>query len=202
MWILGSGFGPPISTALGESHFPAMTTIPPALRDDRVATRAIRWGSGHHEAFQEQLRRTIALSVYVDELPDEANRVELDPTIADEVGIPGVKLFFKRSENTKKMFAFGTERLKEIMASAGATNTSSELLTAAPGHYLGTARMGDDPSRSVVDKWGRAHDVKNLFVIDGSVFTTAGAVAPTSTIHAIALRTADYIKTNARSLLT
>jgi choline dehydrogenase-like flavoprotein len=62
--------------------------------------------------------------------------------------------------------------------------------------------MGSDPQRSVVDQWGRAHDVKNLFIIDGSVFTTGGSLVPTSSIHAIALRTADYIKNNARNLLT
>ena len=60
-------------------------------------------------------------------------------------------------------------------------------------HLLGTARMGDDPGTSVVDRWGQAHDADNLFVIDGSVFVTSGAVNPTPTIQAIALRTADYI---------
>ena len=62
--------------------------------------------------------------------------------------------------------------------------------------------MGSDPARSVVDKWGRAHDVKNLFVIDGSVFTTSGVGGPTSTIQANALRVADYIKNNSKQLLT
>jgi choline dehydrogenase-like flavoprotein len=62
--------------------------------------------------------------------------------------------------------------------------------------------MGIDPQRSVVNGWGRAHDVKNLFVIDGSVFTTGGSLVPTSSIQAIALRTAEYIKNNSRTLLT
>ena len=55
--------------------------------------------------------------------------------------------------------------------------------------------------KSVVNKYGRAHDVENLFIIDGSVFTTTGAVVPTATIQALALRTTDYIKSNARTLL-
>ena len=71
----------------------------------------------------------------------------------------------------------------------------------AIGHYLGTARMGDDPETSVVDRWGRSHDVRNLFIIDGSVFVTSGTTGPTSTIGAIALRTADYVADNARHLL-
>ena len=54
--------------------------------------------------------------------------------------------------------------------------------------------MGDDPATSVVDRWGRSHDVSNLFIIDGSIFTTSACINPTSTIEALALRTADYLK--------
>ena len=61
-------------------------------------------------------------------------------------------------------------------------------------HGTGTCRMGDDPATSVVDRWGRAHDVPNLFIVDGSLMVTSAAVNPTSTIQALALRTADYIK--------
>ena len=67
-------------------------------------------------------------------------------------------------------------------------------------HLLGTARMGNDPEKSVVNKWGRAHDVKNLFIIDGSVFVTSGAVNPTTTIQAIALYVADHMKKNLANL--
>ncbi len=59
---------------------------------------------------------------------------------------------------------------------------------------MGTARMGTDPERSVVNEWGRSHDVKNLFIVDGSIFVTAGAVNPTSTIQALALYVADAMK--------
>lgn len=65
------------------------------------------------------------------------------------------------------------------------------LLRESGWHIMGTARMGDDPASSVVDWWGRAHDVANLYVVDGSVFVTSGGVNPTSTIMALALRTAD-----------
>ncbi len=66
---------------------------------------------------------------------------------------------------------------------------------------LGTARMGDDPQTSVVDRWGRAHDVPNLLIIDGSVFTTSACINPTSTIEALALRTADWVKGEGRAIL-
>jgi choline dehydrogenase-like flavoprotein len=86
------------------------------------------------------------------------------------------------------------------MRAAGATSVRGEYATSAPGHYLGTARMGVDTEQSVVDKWCRAHDVRNLFIIDGSVFVSSGTRVPTSTIQAIAVRTADYIKSNAGKL--
>ena len=65
---------------------------------------------------------------------------------------------------------------------------------------MGTARMGRDPATSVVNERGQAHDVKNLFIVDGSVFVTAGAVNPTSTIQALALYVADSIKKNIETL--
>ncbi|MGO4831210.1 GMC family oxidoreductase, partial [Rhizobiaceae sp. 2RAB30] len=67
-------------------------------------------------------------------------------------------------------------------------------------HLLGTARMGTDPRTSVVNEWGRSHDVKNLFVVDGSVFVTSGGVNPTSTIQAIALYICDQIKSRIHDL--
>ena len=61
-------------------------------------------------------------------------------------------------------------------------------------HLLGTARMGRDPEHSVVNEWGRSHDVKNLFIVDGSILVTCGGANPTSTIQALALYIADSIK--------
>ena len=67
---------------------------------------------------------------------------------------------------------------------------------------MGTARMGDDPKTSVVDRWGGSHDVKNLFIIDGSIWVTAGGLNPTPTIQSLALRTADYLKGEGRYRVT
>ena len=61
------------------------------------------------------------------------------------------------------------------------------------GHFMGTTRMGDDPAESVVDRWGFAHDVPNLGIIDGSVFVTSSGMNPTATIAALALRTAEHL---------
>jgi len=88
-----------------------------------------------------------------------------------------------------------------VFETAGATDIYVDPLMRQSGwHLMGTARMGEDSSNSVVDKWGQAHDVDNLFIIDGSVFVTGAAVNPTPTIQALALRTADYIIANRNDL--
>ena len=92
------------------------------------------------------------------------------------------------------MIRFNLDRMHEAHQAAGAISTVERgLWRDQPGHLLGTARMGTDPSTSVVDRFGRAHDVSNLFIVDGSVFVTAGAMNPTSMICALALRTAEHI---------
>jgi choline dehydrogenase-like flavoprotein len=88
-----------------------------------------------------------------------------------------------------------------VLAASGAKDTVVEApLKPAGWHLMGTARMGSDPKTSVVNSWGRAHDVKNLFLIDGSIFVTAAAVNPTNTIQALALHVADTMKRNLANL--
>lgn len=90
------------------------------------------------------------------------------------------------------MLDHGAARAAEVLKAAGAI----EIID--PGnnnmaHLMGTARMGRNPSRSVVNTWNQAHDIPNLFIVDGSSFTTGAGVNPTSTIGALALRGADGI---------
>ena len=100
------------------------------------------------------------------------------------------------------MLAHGVARAKEVLEAAGAAVHARESpLRAAGWHLMGTARMGTDPETSVVNEWGRCHDVRNLFIVDGSVFVTSGAVNPTSTIQAFALYIADTIKKNLADLM-
>jgi len=99
------------------------------------------------------------------------------------------------------MLEHGVARAREVLEAAGAKRVFVESpLRVAGWHLMGTARMGNDPERSVVNEWGRCHDVRNLFVIDGSIFVTAGAVNPTCTIQALALWIADAIKKNLANL--
>jgi choline dehydrogenase-like flavoprotein len=93
------------------------------------------------------------------------------------------------------MLEHAMARGTEILQAAGARDIVAEApLPHAGWHLMGTARMGTDPARSVVNEWGRSHDVKNLFIVDGSIFVTSGGVNPTATIQALALYVADNIK--------
>ena len=104
------------------------------------------------------------------------------------------KLTYRVDANAQKLLDFGIRTNTEVLKEAGATEIITVPLVGSAGfHLLGTARMGDDPGNSVVNGTGQAHDFDNLWIVDGSVFVTAGALNPTSTIQAIALRAADYM---------
>lgn len=156
-----------------------------------------RWGKALHELAHYTGRSTI-WSAVIDDLPEESNEVVLDHAALDSSGLPGAKLNYRRSENTDRMAEFMNVRMMEAHIAAGAVRTLTAPLTES-GHLLGTARMGNDPSRSVVDAFGRSHDVPNLFIADGSVMVTGGSVNPTAAIAALSLRTASHVAETARS---
>ena len=161
----------------------------------------IPWGKGHHEAFSRYFDHVASVGVLCEDLPEAHNRVTLDPELVDSDGIPAPKITYTMSENSQRMLEHGLDRAQEVLEAAGAIETHrSGLMRQAGWHNLGTARMGNDPRASVVNAWGRAHDVRNLFVIDGSVFVTSGGVNPTSTIQALALYIADTMKKNLANL--
>jgi choline dehydrogenase-like flavoprotein len=160
------------------------------------------WGAKHRESFDKQFGRNAVIAVIGEDLPELHNQVTIDPELTDSDGIPAPKVTYKMSENSTKLMAHGVAKATEVMEAAGAVEVGvNPLLRRGGWHLLGTARMGTDASKSVVDSTGRSHDVKNMFIIDGSVFVTAGAVNPTPTIQAIALHVADQFKQNSRHLL-
>jgi choline dehydrogenase-like flavoprotein len=114
--------------------------------------------------------------------------------VTDSSGIPAPEIHYTMADNARRMLDFHIERAKESMDAAGAYKIEVDRLMRYSGwHLLGTARMGDDPRTSVLDRWNRTHDVPNLYVVDGSCFVTSSGVNPTSTIVAIALRAADHM---------
>lgn len=152
------------------------------------------WGDDHHRRVRERFGHCLSWGIFGEDLPDTRNRVELDPENVDSAGLPGAGITYSVSENSRRLLRFHVERAKESLLEAGATSVDSlTVMRSAGWHLLGTARMGTDPATSVVDPWGRAHDVGNLYVVDGSVFVTAGGVNPTNTISSLALRIADRL---------
>jgi choline dehydrogenase-like flavoprotein len=147
------------------------------------------WGEQFHDRVAERLGRSVGWGIIAEDLPSEENRIVLDPDSADEAGIPGVKVLYRTSDNSRKLLAFNIERAKESLLAAGARDVVvAPQLRESGWHLLGTAKMGDDPATSVVDRWGRTHDVPNLYVFDGSTWPTSSGTTPTATIAAMALR--------------
>ena len=164
--------------------------------------KPISWGQGHHKDFDERISKLIPLAALVEDLPELHNEVVLDDSLTDSSGIPAPKVNYKISDNSKKALDYSIERCTEVLEASGAHKIlANPLLKRAGWHLLGTTRMGTDPKNSVVNKFGGSHDIKNLFVIDGSLFVTSGAVNPTSTLQAITLFIADNLKRNARNLI-
>jgi choline dehydrogenase-like flavoprotein len=146
------------------------------------------WGWGMRRVMMDY-NHWAALGVLGEILPWPDNRVELAEE-KDRFGIPVAKVTFNLHENDKKLIEFGKSKVMDVMRAAGAEEVAQESRYA---HLVGAARMGSDPATSVVDKYGRTHDVSNLFVCDGSILPTQGSANPGLTIQALAARTADYL---------
>lgn len=154
-------------------------------------------GSRFHDRLSRTFGHTLEWGITTEDLPDESNEVVLDPELTDSDGIPAAKLNYTIGENNAKLLDFHIARAVEAHEAAGALSTEVVPVVRDSGwHLLGSARMGEDRSESVVDQWGRSHDIANLFVFDGSNFVTSTGVNPTATIMAIALRAARHLADN------
>ncbi|MBN3854489.1 GMC family oxidoreductase [Paraburkholderia sp. Ac-20340] len=164
--------------------------------------RQVPLGPDHHKRFAQLYNRTVGIAVITEDLPEPENRVELDYANCDSSGMPGVKITYRLGENTKRMLKHGIDASKAVFAAAGAKVVSSFAPVRHTGwHLMGTTRMGDDPATSVVNRYGQAHAVKNLFVVDSSIFVTAGAVNPVATAQALTLMACDYLQRNLNTLM-
>lgn len=157
------------------------------------------WGADFHRGLMQRLDRGARWGIIAEDLPEEHNDVTLDPALTDTDGVPAPKIRYRTSENTKRIMDFHVERAKESLAAAGARDVAASPSMVHCGHLLGTCRMGRDSRDSVVDPWGRSHDVPNLFIFDGSVWPTASGVNPAATTAALALRNTEYLIENRSS---
>jgi len=149
-----------------------------------------RWGPEFKRALSHHYVRTMFALAHTTSLPVESNSISLDPDVKDAWGLPAIRVTFREHENDVRLYRWFMERNLELLDAAGAVKRwQFPLDTYYPAaHLLGTCRMGNDPARSVVDRYHRTHDVPNLFLVDGSSFVTGGRGQPTCTIQALAYR--------------
>ena len=160
--------------------------------------RQVPIGPDHHKRFAAMFNRTAGIAVISEDLPELHNRIELDSEHCDASGMPGIKVYYTVSENTKRMLTHGLNASKQVLEAAGARVTASFAPVKHTGwHLMGTARMGLNPQTSVVNRFGQVHSIKNLFVVDSSAFVTSGAVNPVATAQAYTLWACEHIKTHA-----
>jgi choline dehydrogenase-like flavoprotein len=125
-------------------------------------------------------------------MPSETNRVTLNHDVKDQYGLPVPNVHFDDHKNDIEMRDYAADKARTLYQSVGAIKTVRTPPFPA-SHNMGTCRMSERPEDGVVNKFGQAHEVDNLFVSDGSQFTTGAAANPTITIVALAIQQADYI---------
>ncbi|HEY0154274.1 MAG TPA: GMC family oxidoreductase [Longimicrobium sp.] len=196
----------------GVSDFPKggllrfdMERVNPIVAAQRAAVGAdgrLLWGRALEERLHEHFHefREAEFEVFQEFLPNEATRVELDPAVRDRWGLAAARLNLYEPPHHRAAGAWVAQRGLDILEAAGA----DELVGRGTGFTVkvmahGTCRAGTDPATSVLDGFCRAHEVANLFVVDGSFMPVAAGAPSTLTIVANAFRTADYIVDRARS---
>ena len=161
---------------------------------------------GYGASLKEDYRRfygaTIGFAGRGECIAREDNYCEIDPKVVDKWGIPVLRFNYTWSEHEVKQAKHMQDTFEQIIHEMGGVplgtkpgpETNYGLET--PGriiHEVGTTRMGDDPKRSVLNKYNQAHDVKNLFIVDGGPFVSQADKNPTWTILALSLRASEYI---------
>jgi choline dehydrogenase-like flavoprotein len=149
----------------------------------------------HGAALQKVMRaynRSLFMISFVEGFPSSENRISLLPSAPDELGIPRARIRYHYKPEELALFEEANQTMGDVFRAAGCQDV---YLTPTPfeSHPMGSMRMGRDPEKSVTNRWGRVHGVSNVFVGGAALFVTGGAVNPTLTIHALALRTAEHV---------
>jgi choline dehydrogenase-like flavoprotein len=167
----------------GQSMFPWHTDRP-------------GFGAQYKKDIRDHAGAFINVGAFGEVLPRYENQVSIDPDVKDAWGIPVLRFQYKFSDNEHKMGEDMVTSAKEMFDAAGIEiiGVDRELLTEGWSiHELGTARMGNDPKTSVLNQFQQSHDVRNLFVVDGSSHVSASCQNPTWTIMSLAWRSCDYL---------
>lgn len=158
------------------------------------------WGAEAKQIDRDYFSHSMAVAMVLHDVPQHDNRVDLDDTVVDAWGLPVARITLAPHENDLAQGRFLVDRCGDILEAAGGQNVTrvyADKVTGNCSHQHGTARMGDDPETSVTDRNCRAHEIDNLYVVDGSPFPTATGANPTLTIMANAWRVAEHIAAGA-----
>jgi choline dehydrogenase-like flavoprotein len=153
------------------------------------------WGEGFARELSRQFPRTMAFGCHGTSLPLETNSITLDPTLKDAWGLSCMRTTYTDHPDDLKNAAFLGGHATDMAHAAGALAVWAAPVVAQTlaVHLLGTCRMGNNPRTSVVDRYHRTHDVRNLFICDGSSMVTSSRGQPTETISALAFRAGEHI---------
>lgn len=149
------------------------------------------WGRSN-TAFMDNYTKIAGIFISGEDPPEASNRISLHPTETDQHSLPVPVIDYTDHANTTAMRNHSLKMSKAIYDSLGATAFYGGDIPVG-AHNMGVARMSANPDDGVTNRWGQAHDVPNLFVSDGSLFSTSAAANPTLTIVALAIRQADHI---------
>jgi choline dehydrogenase-like flavoprotein len=154
-----------------------------------------RWGKGYKDLLAHNFQRTFEVFSHSTSLPVENNSFSLDPDLKDAWGLPALRMTYKDHPDDIKFARWLNDKGLQLLDAAGAKQKWSFPIDEQQFavHLLGTCRMGNDPKTSVINKDHRTHDVKNLFLCDGSSLVTSGRGQPTMTIQALAFRAGEHI---------
>ena len=160
------------------------------------------YGADLEKAMNEYRGKTASVTIMGEVLPRFENRVSIDKNVVDAYGIPVLRIDCKYGENEEKMARHAMLTFEELCQASGMETLAKHDRPFPPGysiHELGTCRMGDDPKKSVLNKWNQSHDIRNLFVVDGSSFVTGGYQNPTMTILSLSMRASEYLAEQMRT---
>ena len=158
------------------------------------------WGADYKHWLAHAYTRTMMIYGHTTSLAVESNNVTLDPTVKDIHGRAAPRITYEDHADDLATMRFFHQRTRELHEAAGAKRIwgNPPEVSRASAHFLGTCRMGNDAATSVIDRDHRTHDVKNLFICDGSSMVTSSRGQPTMTIMALAFRAGEQIADAAR----
>jgi choline dehydrogenase-like flavoprotein len=160
------------------------------------ASRTPGFGPGYKKTVRDFAGAYISMGGFGEVLSRYENYVDIDPIVKDKWGMPVLRFHYRFGDNELKMIEDMADSAQEMFEAAGIDEIQVTRRVLTEGwsiHELGTARMGEDPKNSVLNQFQQSHDVKNLFVVDGSSHVNAGCQNPTWTIMALAWRSCDYL---------